>query len=39
MDFLTAAAYIAIIVLVIINTLLVRRMDVQVRGDEENEDS
>ena len=38
MDFFTAAAYIAIIVLVIINTLLVRRMDVQVRGDEENED-
>ena len=38
MDLLTAAAYIAIIVLVIINTLLVRRMDVQFRGDEENED-
>ena len=35
MDFLTAAAYIAIVVLVVVNTWVVRRMKITVREEDE----
>ncbi len=35
MDFLTAAAYVAILVLVIVNALIVRRMKIVIRGEDE----
>ncbi len=35
MDFLTAAAYAAILVLVIVNALIVRRMKIVIRGEDE----
>jgi hypothetical protein len=36
MDFWTAAAYIGIVVLVLANALIVRRMKVEVRDEEED---
>ena len=36
MDFLTAAAYVTIVVLVILNTWVVRRMKVTVREEDED---
>jgi hypothetical protein len=36
MDFLTAAAYIAIIVLVAVNAWIVGRLDVRVRSEDED---
>ena len=35
MDFLTAAAYLVIVVLVVANAWIVTRLDVEVRGDDE----
>lgn len=35
-DFLTAAAYLSILVLVALNAWIVSRMDVEVRGEEED---
>ncbi len=37
MDFLTAAAYIAIVVLVVVNTWVVRRMKITVREEDEDQ--
>lgn len=36
MDFWTAAAYVAIVVLVVANALIVRRMKVEVRDEDED---
>jgi len=37
MDFLTAAAYITIVVLVVVNTWVVRRMKITVRDEDEDQ--
>jgi hypothetical protein len=35
MDFLTALAFVAILVLVVANVLIVRRMKIEIRGEED----